>query len=90
MKVYDKVVFVFLFCRVSLFDPVREATVPFLVFPTKMLFTFPFVYHTLGGFRHIYWDKTTNGIDNESARMSSIALFVASGGLTAALASYSF
>ena len=32
----------------------------------------------------------TNGIDNESARMSSIALFVASGGLTAALASYSF
>lgn len=72
------------------YDPFREATVPFLVYPTKLLFTFPFVYHTLGGFRHIYWDKTTNGIDNESAKMSSLGLFAASGILTASLASYAF
>ena len=45
-----------------------KATVPFLVFPTKMLFTFPFVFHTLGGFRHIYWDKTTNGAGREETR----------------------
>lgn len=61
-----------------------------LVYPTKLLLSFPFVYHTLGGFRHIYWDKTTEGIDNENARLSSIALFVVSGGLTASLASYTF
>ena len=37
-----------------------KSTVPFLVFPAKALVGFPFVYHTLGGFRHIVWDKTTN------------------------------
>jgi hypothetical protein len=35
--------------------PLLSSTVPFLVYPTKMIFTFPFVFHTLGGFRHIYW-----------------------------------
>jgi succinate dehydrogenase (ubiquinone) cytochrome b560 subunit len=48
------------------------------------------VFHTLGGFRHIYWDKTTAGIDNESAKTSSLALFAASGLGAAALASYTF
>jgi len=67
-----------------------KSTVPFLVFPTKALIGFPFVYHTLGGFRHMVWDKTTNGIDNASARASSIGLFAASGAVTAALASMSF
>ena len=46
-----------------------------LVYPTKLALAFPFVFHTLGGFRHIVWDKTTSGIDNESARASSLALF---------------
>jgi succinate dehydrogenase (ubiquinone) cytochrome b560 subunit len=63
---------------------------PMLVFPTKLLLSFPFVFHTLGGFRHIYWDKTTAGIDNESAKASSLALFAASGLGAAALASYAF
>ena len=61
-----------------------------MVFPTKLLLSFPFVFHTLGGFRHIYWDKTTAGIDNESAKTSSLALFAASGLGAAALASYTF
>ena len=67
-----------------------KSTAPFLVFPAKALVGFPFVYHTLGGFRHIVWDKTTNGIDNASAKASSIGLFAASGAVTAALASYTF
>lgn len=70
--------------------PEPEHWLPLLVYPTKLLLSFPFVYHTLGGFRHIYWDKTTEGIDNENARLSSIVLFVVSGGLTASLASYTF
>ena len=67
-----------------------KSTLPILVFPTKLVLSFPFVYHTLGGFRHIYWDKTTNGIDNQSAKQSSLALFAASGVGAAALAGYSF
>ena len=44
-----------------------------------------------GGFRHIIWDKTAGmGVDNDNAKMTSIAIFAASGGLTAALASYTF
>jgi succinate dehydrogenase (ubiquinone) cytochrome b560 subunit len=67
-----------------------KSTAPILVFPTKLALSFPFVFHTLGGFRHIYWDKTTAGIDNESAKTSSLALFAASGLGAAALASYTF
>ena len=67
-----------------------KSTVLILVFPAKFTLSFPFVFHTLGGFRHIYWDTTTNGIDNESAKMSSIGIFAASGVLSYALASYSF
>lgn len=26
-----------------------KSTVPFLVFPVKLIISFPFVYHTLGG-----------------------------------------
>ena len=50
-----------------------KSAAPILVFPTKLALSFPFVFHTLGGFRHIYWDKTTAGIDNESAKTSSLA-----------------
>lgn len=67
-----------------------KSTVPILVYPTKLALAFPFVFHTLGGFRHIVWDKTTSGIDNESARASSLALFAASGVGAAALAGYAF
>ena len=67
-----------------------KSAAPILVFPTKLALSFPFVFHTLGGFRHIYWDKTTAGIDNESAKTSSLALFAASGLGAAALASYTF
>ena len=42
-----------------------KSTVPMLVYPTKLALAFPFVFHTLGGFRHIVWDKTTSGIDND-------------------------
>ena len=51
-----------------------KSTVPMLVYPTKLALAFPFVFHTLGGFRHIVWDKTTSGIDNESARVEPGAL----------------
>ncbi len=64
--------------------------VPILVYPTKLALAFPFVFHTLGGLRHIYWDKTTEGIDNQSAKASSLALFAASGLGAAALAGYTF
>jgi succinate dehydrogenase (ubiquinone) cytochrome b560 subunit len=67
-----------------------KTTAPILVFPTKMAISFPFVYHTLGGFRHIYWDKTAKGIDNASGKTSSLALFAVSGVGAALLAGYTF
>lgn len=67
-----------------------KSWLPFMVYPTKLAFGFPFVYHTLGGFRHLYWDKTTEGIDNQSAKASSIALFAASGGISAMIAGWTF
>ena len=69
-----------------------KSWLPFMVYvyPTKLAFGFPFVYHTLGGFRHLYWDKTTEGIDNQSAKASSIALFAAYGGISAMIAGRGF
>lgn len=31
---------------------------PAVVLPLKFAISFPLVYHTLGGFRHMYWDYT--------------------------------
>uniref|UniRef100_A0A7S1X2K8 Succinate dehydrogenase cytochrome b560 subunit, mitochondrial n=1 Tax=Tetraselmis chuii TaxID=63592 RepID=A0A7S1X2K8_9CHLO len=45
-----------------------KVTFPFLVLPTKAVVAFPFVYHTLGGLRHLYWDhaKLGNNADKSS------------------------
>ena len=42
-----------------------KAHAPFAVMPAKFALSFPFVSATLGGFRHLVWDTTTKGIDNE-------------------------
>lgn len=34
---------------------------PMLVLPTKAIVAFPFVYHTLAGVRHLYWDHSKLG-----------------------------
>mmetsp|Transcript_19126 Transcript_19126/g.49096 ORF Transcript_19126/g.49096 Transcript_19126/m.49096 type:complete len:223 (+) Transcript_19126:155-823(+) len=45
-----------------------KAAFPLLVLPTKAVVAFPFVYHTLGGLRHLYWDysKLGNNADKTS------------------------
>ena len=58
--------------------------------PVKFALSFPFVFHTLGGFRHLVWDSTTKGIDNESANASSLAIFGVSAAASAALAAYTW
>lgn len=67
-----------------------KAAAPFAVVPAKFALSFPFVFHTLGGFRHLVWDTTTRGIDNESANTSSLAMFGVSAVASAALAAYSW
>ena len=67
-----------------------KAHAPFAVMPAKFALSFPFVFHTLGGFRHLVWDTTTKGIDNESANTSSLAIFSASAAASAALAAYTW
>lgn len=59
---------------------------PVLVLPLRFSVAFPLVYHTLAGYRHLYWDKTLKGIDNASADKSSKALFAGSFAASAALA----
>merc|ERR1712176_388775 len=48
---------------------------PMLVPPLKFALSFPFVFHTLSGFRHLYWDFTCKGISNPGAAASSKFLF---------------
>jgi len=38
-----------------------KSAFPMLVVPTKAVVAFPFVYHTLGGLRHLYWDYSKLG-----------------------------
>ena len=63
---------------------------PMLVTPAKFALSFPFVFHTLGGFRHLIWDTTMRGINNESANTTSLALFGVSAAASAALAAYTW
>lgn len=67
-----------------------KVNAPMSVVPLKFALSFPFAFHTLGGFRHLVWDTTTRGIDNESARMSSMVVFGASAAASAALAVYTW
>jgi succinate dehydrogenase (ubiquinone) cytochrome b560 subunit len=67
-----------------------KANAPLAVVPVKFALSFPFVFHTLGGFRHLVWDATTKGIDNESAKTSSMAMFGVSAAASAALAAYTW
>ena len=50
--------------------------------PIKLGITFPLVFHTMGGLRHLIWDATTAGIDNDAAKTSSTAIFAASAATT--------
>jgi succinate dehydrogenase (ubiquinone) cytochrome b560 subunit len=45
-----------------------KANYPLLVFPTKLIISFPLVYHYLGGMRHLVWDlhKIGNQADKTS------------------------
>jgi succinate dehydrogenase (ubiquinone) cytochrome b560 subunit len=45
-----------------------KANYPLLVFPTKLVISFPLVYHYLGGMRHFVWDlhKIGNQADKTS------------------------
>jgi succinate dehydrogenase (ubiquinone) cytochrome b560 subunit len=45
-----------------------KANYPILVFPTKLVISFPLVYHYLGGMRHFVWDlyKIGNQADKTS------------------------
>jgi succinate dehydrogenase (ubiquinone) cytochrome b560 subunit len=51
----------------------------------KFTVAFPFVYHYLGGVRHIAWDRTPDMLTTESVEKSSYLLLgsamVVSGGL---------
>ena len=48
---------------------------PLLVFPAKAMLSFPFVYHGVAGLRHVIWDMSVFGIDNENAKKSSMFVF---------------
>ena len=63
---------------------------PLLVFPAKAMLSFPFVYHGVAGLRHLIWDMSVFGIDNENARKSSMFVFASSVAGAAAMASTSF
>mmetsp|Transcript_4166 Transcript_4166/g.11739 ORF Transcript_4166/g.11739 Transcript_4166/m.11739 type:complete len:217 (+) Transcript_4166:76-726(+) len=67
---------------------------PLLVIPTKAVVAFPFVYHTIGGLRHMYWDQAklgnnadkTSPLDLKQVASSSVALLGASAVVTLGVA----
>jgi succinate dehydrogenase (ubiquinone) cytochrome b560 subunit len=67
-----------------------KSTFPMLVFPAKAFLSFPFVYHGFAGLRHVIWDMSVFGIDNENAKKSSIFVFASSIAGTFAMAGIQF
>ena len=62
-----------------------------LVLPVfKFSMSFPIVYHTLGGFRHLWWDATCKNFSNEEMETSAKLLFGASGAASVVLAFVTF
>mmetsp|Transcript_39912 Transcript_39912/g.55488 ORF Transcript_39912/g.55488 Transcript_39912/m.55488 type:complete len:196 (+) Transcript_39912:90-677(+) len=50
-------------------------TIPLLLPAFKFTLSFPLVYHTLGGFRHLWWDYTAKNFSNKEMEMSAYLLF---------------
>lgn len=68
-----------------------KTNVSLLVPVTKFCLAFPLVYHTLGGLRHLYWDKTAKGLDSAAeANTSSYILIGTSTVAGLLLAGYSY
>ena len=57
---------------------VQKTQFPMLVFPVKAALSFLFVYHGVAGMRHLVWDMSAFGIDNENAKKSSMFVFASS------------
>lgn len=53
-------------------------SVPLMLPVVKMIVSFPFVYHTVSGVRHMYWDKTASGLELDSVRSSTYLVIGAS------------
>lgn len=71
-----------------------KANYPILMFPTKLIITFPLVYHYLGGMRHFVWDlykignqaEKTSLLETPRVEESSKILLGASAALSFVLA----
>ncbi|GAM27509.1 hypothetical protein SAMD00019534_106850 [Acytostelium subglobosum LB1] len=51
---------------------------PELIYPTRFFVTFPLVFHTLAGARHLYWDTLLKGINTKSAEVTGMVIVAAS------------
>lgn len=70
---------------------------PLLVFPAKFAISFPLTYHTLGGLRHLYWDRYRYGnqadksspLEVAAVERSSRIILIGGAGLASVLAAWS-
>ena len=46
--------------------------------PIKFGLSFPIIFHTLSGVRHLFWDITLKGINNKDGQLYSQLLFATS------------
>jgi len=78
-----------LICDVpSMIECIRDTTI--LLGLTKFTISFPFVFHTISGLRHLYWDKTAKGIELDQVAQSGYVVVASSAIITAGLLFLSF
>jgi len=51
-----------------------QTSMPLIIPLMKLSIAFPFIYHYLAGLRHIYWDRTAQGLELASVELSSQVL----------------
>jgi succinate dehydrogenase (ubiquinone) cytochrome b560 subunit len=65
------------------------ATHPELVPAAKFAVAWPLTYHWLGNIRHIVWDMTVKGFNNQTMLHTSYGIYAITTALSAAIAIYS-
>lgn len=73
-------------CDIPVVWDAIKVNAPFMVPVFKLAIGFPFIYHTLAGFRHLYWDRTAKHLELKDVELSSKVLLAASAFLSLILA----
>jgi len=77
-------------CDIPAYIAAFQSAAPLLVYPTKLIVSFPLAYHYTVGIRHLLWDKTAEGLSLDEVEQSNKIIIGVAATLTLFFTFWSF